>query len=210
MNPELLVPIVIESTNRGERSFDIFSRLLRDRIVILGQPIEDQISQLVIAQLLFLASDDPEKDIQMFINSPGGSVTAGLAIYDTMQFIQPQVQTVCVGMAASMATPLLAAGAPGKRYALPNSTVHMHPARGGVQGLADDLETTARFYLDQQRRTREIMARHTGQTIERITMDFDREKFMTVEEAKQYGIIDEILMSSKELPVGIETTAATV
>lgn len=201
MDINSLVPIVIESTNRGERSFDIFSRLLRDRIILLGTGIDDQISNLVIAQLLFLAAEDPEKDIQMFINSPGGSVTAGLAIYDTMQYVQPDISTICVGMAASMATPLLAAGAPGKRYALANSTIHMHPASGGVQGLANDLETTAKFYIDQQRRTRDILARHSGQTLERITMDFDREKFMTVEEAKEYGIIDEVLTSSKELPV---------
>ncbi|MDP9379852.1 MAG: ATP-dependent Clp protease proteolytic subunit [Chloroflexota bacterium] len=208
MDNRLLVPIVVESTNRGERSFDIFSRLLRDRIILLGTGIDDQISNLIIAQLLFLAAEDPEKDIQMFINSPGGSVTAGLAIYDTMRYIQPDVSTICVGMAASMATPLLSAGAQGKRYALANSTVHMHPARGGVQGLADDLETTARFYLDQQRRTREIMAKHTGQTIERIAMDFDREKFLTVEEAKEYGIIDDILVSSKELPAPVAAAAS--
>ncbi len=201
MDVKSLVPIVIESTNRGERSFDIFSRLMRDRIIMLGTPIDDQISNLIIAQLLFLASEDPEKDIQMFINSPGGSVTAGLAIYDTMQYVQPDINTICIGMAASMATPLLAAGATGKRYALPNSTIHMHPAHGGVQGLAQDLETTARFYIDQQRRGREILAKHTGQTLERIAMDFDREKFMTVEEAKEYGIIDDILVSTKELPV---------
>ncbi len=165
MDIHSLVPIVIESTNRGERSFDIFSRLLRDRIILLGTGIDDQISNLIIAQLLFLAAEDPEKDIQMFINSPGGSVTAGLAIYDTMQYVQPDISTICVGMAASMATPLLAAGAPGKRYALANSTVHMHPASGGVQGLANDLETTAKFYIDQQRRTRDILARHSGQTL---------------------------------------------
>ena len=201
MDINSLVPIVVESTNRGERSFDIYSRLLRDRIIILGTPIDDQISNLVIAQLLFLAAEDPEKHIQMFINSPGGSVTAGLAIYDTMQYVQCEIATICIGASFSMATPLLCAGTKGKRYALPNSTMHMHPARGGVQGLAYDLETTARFYIDQERRTREILVRHTGQTMERISIDSDREKFMSAEEAKEYGIIDEILTSSKELPV---------
>jgi ATP-dependent Clp protease protease subunit len=194
--------MVVESSNRGERAFDIYSRLLRDRIVFLGTPIDDQVSNLIIAQLLFLDAEEPEKDIYLYINSPGGSVPSGLAIYDTMRFITAEVATVCVGMAASMATPLLAGGKKGKRFALPNSTVHMHPASGGAQGLASDVETTARWYIDQQRRTREILAQHTGQPIERIEADFNREVFMSAEQAKDYGIIDEVMVSTAELPAG--------
>jgi len=194
--------MVVESTNRGERAFDIFSRLLKDRIVFLGTPIDDQIGNLIIAQLLFLDADDPERDIQFYINSPGGSITAGLAIYDTMQFVRPDVSTICMGMAGSMATPLLAAGTKGKRYALPNSTVHMHPASGGASGVAADVESLARFLISMQRKTRELLARHTGQPLERIELDFDREKFMTPEEAKAYGIIDEVMVSTQELPSG--------
>ncbi|MEJ7655351.1 MAG: ATP-dependent Clp protease proteolytic subunit [Chloroflexia bacterium] len=202
MDPYSLVPMVVESTNRGERAFDIFSRLLKDRIVFLGTPIDDQIGNLIIAQLLFLDADDPERDIQFYINSPGGSITAGLAIYDTMQFVRPDVSTICMGMAGSMATPLLAAGTKGKRYALPNSTVHMHPASGGASGVAADVESLARFLISMQRKTRELLARHTGQPLERIELDFDREKFMTPEEAKAYGIIDEVMVSTQELPSG--------
>ena len=203
MEVHSLIPMVVESTNRGERAFDIYSRLLKERIIFLGTPIDDQIGNLVIAQLLFLAADDPERDIQIYINSPGGSITAGLAIYDTMQFVQPDIVTICMGMAGSMATPLLAAGAKGKRYALPNSTIHMHPASGGAQGVAADVEVTARVLISMQQRTREILARHTGQPIDRIAADFDREKFMTPDEAREYGIIDDVMVSTKELPAGV-------
>ncbi|MDQ3855736.1 MAG: ATP-dependent Clp protease proteolytic subunit [Chloroflexota bacterium] len=203
MEVHSLIPMVVESTNRGERAFDIYSRLLKERIIFLGTPIDDQIGNLVIAQLLFLAADDPERDIQIYINSPGGSITAGLAIYDTMQFVQPDIVTICMGMAGSMATPLLAAGTKGKRYALPNSTIHMHPASGGAQGVAADVEVTARFLISMQQRTREILARHTGQPIDRIAADFDREKFMTPDEAREYGIIDDVMVSTKELPAGV-------
>lgn len=206
MDIRSLVPVVIESSNRGERSFDIFSRLLRDRIVFLGAEIEDQLANLVIAQLLFLDAEDPEKDVMLYINSPGGSVTAGLAIYDTMQHIRPEITTICIGMAASMATPLLAAGSPGKRFALPNSTVHMHPASGGVQGIAADLGTTAAWHIDQQRRTRRILADHTGQPLEIIERDFNREVFLTAEEARAYGIIDGVMAGAREL----ELAAAAV
>ncbi len=164
MHANQLVPMVIESTNRGERSFDIYSRLLRDRIIFLGGGIDDQMANLVIAQLLFLESEDPEREIRLYINSPGGQVPAGLAIYDTMQHVRPEVSTICIGMATSMATPLLAAGARGKRFALPNATIHMHPASGGVQGLAADLESTARWHLDQQRRGRAILVQLVGST----------------------------------------------
>src|SRR5215216_3974308 len=185
-HPEALVPMVVESTNRGERAFDIYSRLLKERIILLGTPIEDQIANLIVAQLLFLEHDDPERDISLYINSPGGSITAGLAIYDTMRAIRPDVSTVCVGMAGSMATPILAGGAKGKRYSLPHSTIHMHPAGGGARGYAPDVEIMARELL-------RMLAKDTGQSAERIAKDFDRDLFMTPEQAKEYGIIDEIL-----------------
>jgi ATP-dependent Clp protease protease subunit len=191
--PEALIPMVVESTNRGERAFDIYSRLLKERIILLGTPIEDQIANLIVAQLLFLEHEDPERDIWLYINSPGGSITAGLAIYDTMQVIRPQVATVCVGMAGSMATPILAGGARGKRYSLPHSTVHMHPAGGGARGYAPDVEIMARELLREQQLIRELLSRDTGQPIERIARDFDRDLFMTPEQAREYGIIDEIL-----------------
>lgn len=203
MNPSSLIPMVVESTNRGERAYDIYSRLLRERIIFLGTPIDDQIGNLVIAQLLFLDAEEPERDIQLYINSPGSSITAGLAIYDTMQFVRPDIVTICMGLAGSMATPLLAAGTKGKRYALPNSTIHMHPASGQAGGVAADVEVTARFLIRMQQRTREILANHTGQPLERISADFDREKFMTPEEAREYGIIDEIMVTSKELPTPV-------
>ncbi len=189
-----LIPMVIEATNRGERAFDIYSRLLKERIIFLGTPIDDQVANLVVAQLLFLQHEDPERDIYLYINSPGGSITAGLAIYDTMQFIKPDVSTLCLGLAGSMATILLCGGAKGKRYALPNSTVHFHPAAAGIQGYAPDIEIHARYLLDMQRRVRQIMADHTGQPIERINKDFDRDFFMTAEQAKEYGIVDEIMV----------------
>jgi ATP-dependent Clp protease protease subunit len=191
--PEALVPMVIEGTNRGERSFDIFSRLLRERIIILGTPIDDQIGNLVVSQLLFLAGEDSERDIQLYINSPGGSVTAGLAIYDAMHMIKPDVSTVCMGFAGSMATILLAGGAKGKRFSLPNSTIHMHPAGGGSQGYAPDVEIMVRELLRKQELVRGLMARDTGQAVERIARDFDRDLFMTAPQAKDYGIIDAIL-----------------
>jgi ATP-dependent Clp protease protease subunit len=185
--------MVVENTNRGERAFDIFSRLLKERIILLGTPIEDQIANLIVAQLLFLDHDDPERDISLYINSPGGSVTAGLAIYDTMRAIRADVATFCVGMAGSMATPLLAGGARGKRYSLPHSTIHMHPAGGGARGYAPDVEIMARELLRQQQIIRELLARDTGQSVERISKDFDRDLFMDPEQAKEYGIIDDVL-----------------
>jgi len=191
--PEALIPMVVESTNRGERAFDIYSRLLKERIILLGTPVEDQIANLIVAQLLFLEHEDPERDIWLYINSPGGSVTAGLAIYDTMQVIRPQVATVCVGMAGSMATPILAGGAKGKRYSLPHSTIHTHPAGGGARGYAPDVEIMARELLRMQQIIRELLAKDTGQPIERISRDFDRDLFMNPDQAKEYGIIDEIL-----------------
>lgn len=191
--PESLIPMVVESTSRGERAFDIYSRLLKERIIILGTPIEDQIANLIVAQLLFLESEDPDRDIWLYINSPGGSVTAGLAIYDTMRHIRPDIATVCVGMAGSMATPILAGGAKGKRYSLPHSTIHMHPAGGGARGYAPDVEIMAKELLRLQSMIRELLAKDTGQPVERIAKDFDRDLFMTPEQAKEYGIIDEIL-----------------
>ncbi len=193
VKPEAIIPYVIENTNRGERQYDVYSRLLRERIVFLGTGIDDQVANAVIAQLLFLDYEDPERDISIYINSPGGSVTAGLAIYDAMQFVRPEVVTMCMGLAASMGTVLLCSGSKGKRYALPNSTIHQHPAGGGMQGYAPDVEIQARYLLDMQRKTREIMAKHTGQSYERISQDFDRDRYMTAEEAKEYGIIDNIL-----------------
>lgn len=191
--PENLIPMVVESTSRGERAFDIYSRLLKERIILLGTPIEDQIANLIVAQLLFLESEDPDRDIWLYINSPGGSITAGLAIYDTMRHIRPDVATVCVGMAGSMATPILAGGAKGKRYSLPHSTIHMHPAGGGARGYAPDVEIMARELLREQQLIRELMAKDTGQPMERIARDFDRDLYMTPDTAKEYGIIDEIL-----------------
>jgi ATP-dependent Clp protease protease subunit len=193
LRPEALIPMVVESTSRGERAFDIYSRLLKEHIILLGTPIEDQIANLIVAQLLFLESEDPDRDVWLYINSPGGSITAGLAIYDTMRLIRPDVATVCVGMAGSMATPLLAGGTKGKRYSLPHSTIHMHPAGGGARGYAPDIEIMARELLREQQLLRELLAKDTGQPIERIAKDFDRDLFMTPEQAKEYGIIDEIL-----------------
>src|SRR5690348_10793099 len=195
-----VVPYVVESTNRGERVYDIYSRLLRDRIIFIGTPIDDNVANIVVAQLLFLEHEDPERDIQLYIQSPGGHVTAGLAIYDTMQFVRPDVSTICIGVAASMATILLCAGAKGKRFALPNSTIHMHPALGGVQGSGPDIEIQARELLRLQARIRQIMATHTGQPLERIVRDFDRDKFLEAPEAVEYGIIDEVITTTRALP----------
>jgi ATP-dependent Clp protease, protease subunit len=187
-----LIPMVIETTGRGERAYDIYSRLLRDRIVFVGTPIDDQIANLIIAQLLFLAAEDPEKDIFLYVNSPGGSVTAGLAIYDTMQFIKPDVNTTCVGMAASMGAVLLAAGAPGKRAALKNSKIMIHQPWGGYQGTASDIEIHAKEIMKTKQLMNEILAKHTGQPIEKIETDTDRDFYMTAEDAKAYGLVDEV------------------
>jgi ATP-dependent Clp protease protease subunit len=188
-----LIPMVIEQTSRGERSFDIYSRLLNERIVILGTPIDDQISNLIVAQLIHLESEDPDKDIFLYINSPGGSVYAGLSIYDTMQFIKPDVQTICFGIAMSMGAVLLAGGAKGKRMSLPNSKVLIHQVMGGFQGQATDIEIQARETLALKKRLEEIIAEHTGQDVDKVSRDMDRDYFMTATEAKDYGIIDNVL-----------------
>ena len=190
-----LIPMVVEQTSRGERSFDIYSRLLSERIIFLGTPVDDQIANLIVAQLLHLESEDPEKDISLYINSPGGSVYAGLAIYDTMQFIKPQVQTICVGIAMSMGALLLAGGAPDKRMALPNAKVMIHQVSGGFQGQATDIEIHAREALDTRKRLDEIIAKHTGRSVEQVSEDTERDRFMTPEEAKEYGIIDRVIES---------------
>ena len=190
---ERLIPTVVESTGRGEYRSDIYSRFLKERIIMLSTPIEDGIANLIVAQLLFLEHESPERDIMLYINSPGGSITAGLGIYDTMQMIRPKVATVCVGMAGSMATILLAGGAKGKRYSLPHSTIHMHPAGGGASGYAPDVEIMARELLREQQIIRDLLSSDTGQPIERIANDFDRDLFMDPETAKAYGIIDEVL-----------------
>lgn len=187
------VPMVIESGARGERSFDIFSLLLRERIIFLGMPIDDQVANLIVAQLLYLDREDPDKDISLYIHSPGGVITAGLAIYDTMQLIRPDVSTICVGMSASMATVLLCAGAKGKRYALPNATVHMHQARGGATGQASDIEIAAREILRNQEILRNILSQRTGQPMERIIRDTDRDFYLNSEQAREYGLVDEVL-----------------
>jgi ATP-dependent Clp protease protease subunit len=188
-----LIPTVIEKTQYGERAYDIYSRLLKERIVFLGGPVNDIIANSIIAQFLFLASKDDKKDIQLYINSPGGSVTAGLAIYDTMQYIKCPVSTVCVGMAASMGAVLLAAGAKGKRFALPNSEIMLHQVAGGAQGVATDIEINARQIIRIKESLNNIIAKHTGQKIEKITVDTDRDFYLTAESAKEYGIIDEVI-----------------
>ncbi|MGI5838130.1 MAG: ATP-dependent Clp endopeptidase proteolytic subunit ClpP [bacterium] len=190
-----LVPIVVEQTNRGERSYDIYSRLLKDRIVFIGTPIDDNVASLVIAQLLFLEGEDPDKEISLYINSPGGFVHAGLAIFDTLQYIKPDVSTLCVGMAASMASVLLAAGTKGKRFALPNSRIMIHQPSGGAQGTAADIEIHAREILKTREIITRIMSEHTGQPEERIGKDMDRDFYMSAAEAKEYGIVDAILSS---------------
>ncbi|MBI4296377.1 MAG: ATP-dependent Clp protease proteolytic subunit [Chloroflexi bacterium] len=185
--------MVIESGARGERAFDIYSLLLRERIIILGMPINDQVANVIIAQLLYLEREDPDKDISLYVNCPGGVISSGLAIYDTMQLIRPDVSTICVGMAASMGTVLLAAGAKGKRYALPNSTIHMHQAVGGAQGQAADIEIAAREIMRLQDILRRILAKHTGQPIEKIAHDTDRDFYLNPEQAVEYGLVDEVL-----------------
>jgi ATP-dependent Clp protease protease subunit len=190
-----LVPVVVEQTNRGERSFDIYSRLLNERIIFLGTPIDDTVANLVMAQLLHLESEDPDKDIQLYINSPGGSVTALLAIYDTMQYVKPDVATTCMGQAASAAAVLLSAGAPGKRLGLPHSRILIHQPSGGAEGQSVDIEIQAREIIRMRRMLDEILATHTGQDVEKIARDTDRDFIMTASQAKEYGIIDEIIES---------------
>ncbi|WP_147804337.1 ATP-dependent Clp endopeptidase proteolytic subunit ClpP [Alkalicoccus halolimnae] len=192
-----LVPTVIEQTNRGERAYDIYSRLLKDRIIMLGSGIDDNVANSIVSQLLFLTADDPDKDISLYINSPGGSITAGMAIYDTMQFIKPNVQTICIGMAASMGAFLLAAGEKGKRYALPNSEVMIHQPLGGTQGQASDIEIHAKRIIEMREKLNLILAERTGQDIETVRRDTDRDNFMSAEQAKKYGLIDEVMSKSQ-------------
>ncbi|MCG7419428.1 ATP-dependent Clp endopeptidase proteolytic subunit ClpP [Macrococcus epidermidis] len=188
-----LIPTVIESTNRGERAYDIYSRLLKDRIIMLGSAIDDNVANSIISQLLFLQAQDAEKDIYLYINSPGGSVTAGMAIYDTMQHIKPDVQTICIGMAASMGSFLLAAGAKGKRFALPNAEVMIHQPLGGAQGQATEIEIAARHILKTREKLNRILSERTGQPVEKIEKDTDRDNFLSADEAKEYGLIDEVM-----------------
>ncbi len=189
-----LIPMVVEQTGRGERAYDIYSRLLKDRIIFIGSPIDDLVANLVVAQLLFLEADDPDKDINLYVNSPGGAVTAGLAIYDAMQFIKPDVSTICVGQAASMGAVLLAAGAKGKRYSLPHSRILIHQPMGGFQGQATDIDIQAREILRMKEELNNILHKHTGQALERIQQDTDRDYFMAPEQAKEYGLVDEIIL----------------
>jgi ATP-dependent Clp protease protease subunit len=191
--PNNVIPMVIESGARGERAFDIYSLLLKERIVMLGMPINDQVANVIIAQLLYLEREDPDKDISLYINSPGGVISAGLAIYDTMQLIRPDVSTICVGMAASMGTVLLCAGAAGKRYALPNATIHLHQAVGGAQGQAADIEIAAREIMRLQALLRDILVKHTKQDMEKINHDIDRDFYLTPEQAVEYGLVDEVI-----------------
>ncbi|OHA47741.1 MAG: ATP-dependent Clp endopeptidase, proteolytic subunit ClpP [Candidatus Terrybacteria bacterium RIFCSPHIGHO2_01_FULL_48_17] len=191
---QYLVPMVVEKTAFGERAYDIYSRLLKDRIIFLAGPISDAVANAVIAQLLFLEQQDPEKDIKIYINSPGGSVSAGLAIYDTMQYVKPDVSTICVGMAASMAATLLAAGTKGKRFALPNSEILLHQVMGGAEGQAVEIEITARHIISLKNKLNDILAKHTGQKLEKVEKDTDRDFWMTTEEAKGYGLIDKIVV----------------
>ncbi len=190
---ESLVPMVVESTNRGERAFDIYSRLLKDRIIFLGTPVDDQIANLIIAQMLFLAHEDPDQDIRLYINSPGGVVYSGLAIYDTMQMVKPDVSTFCMGMGASMAAVLLAGGAEGKRFALPNARVMIHQGSAGFRGNVPDIEVAARETLSLTTKLTEILAKHSGQEYDKVKRDTERDYYMTAEEAKQYGLVDEVL-----------------
>lgn len=194
----MLIPMVIEQTARGERAYDIYSRLLKDRIIFLGAPIDDVFSNLVIAQLLFLEAEDPEKDINLYINSPGGSVTAGLGIYDTMQYVKSPITTICLGQAASMGALLLAAGTKGKRFALPNARIMIHQPMGGFQGQATEIDIHAREILKMRERLNEILAKHTGQPLEKIAQDTERDYFMSGQEAKAYGLIDEVIVRSPD------------
>ena len=188
-----LIPMVVETSGRGERAYDIFSRLLKERVIFLVGPIDDHVANLVVAQLLFLESENPDKDVHLYINSPGGSISAGMAIYDTMQFIKPQVSTLCIGMAASMGAFLLQAGAKGKRFALPNSTVMIHQPLGGFQGQATDIEIHAKYILSLRERLYALMAQHTGRSVEEIARDSERDNFLTASEALEYGMIDQVL-----------------
>jgi len=197
-----LVPIVVEQTNRGERSYDIYSRLLKDRIIFIGTPIDDYVANLVIAQLIFLEADDPGQDIFIYINSPGGVVTSGLAIYDTMQYVKPDIQTICIGQAASMGAVLLAAGAKGKRHSLPNSRIMIHQPSGGYQGQASDIEIQAKETLKIKERLNGILAKHTGKTKEELEKDSDRDYFMAAEEARAYGLVDEVIASRPDVKKG--------
>jgi len=194
-----LVPMVVEQTGRGERAYDIFSRLLKERIVFIGTPIDDTIASLVIAQLLFLESEDPDRDIHIYVNSPGGSVSSGLAIYDTMQYIRPEISTICIGMAASMAAVLLAGGTPGKRSSLPNSRIMIHQPWGGVQGTATDISIQAEEILKMKKRINQILAKHCNKPLEQIEKDTDRDYYLSSEEAKTYGLVDEILFKKQPL-----------
>jgi ATP-dependent Clp protease, protease subunit len=194
---QILIPTVIEQTNMGERAYDIYSRLLKDRIIFLGQPIDDHFANIVIAQLLFLEAEDDKKDIKIFVNSPGGSVTAGLAIYDTIQFVKPDIQTICLGQAASFGALILAAGTKGKRYSLPNSRIMIHQPSGGAEGQATDITIAAAEILRLKDRLNEILAHHTGQPLTKIKADVERDFFMSAEEAKKYGLIDEIVKNKK-------------
>ncbi len=195
----ILIPMVIEQTGRGERSYDIYSRLLKDRVMFLGTPVDDNVANLLVAQLLFLQMEDPEKDIHMYINSPGGSITAGLAIYDTMQFLKCDVATYCIGQAASMGAVLLAAGTKGKRYVLPNSRVMIHQPWGGAQGVASDISIQAKEILKMKEQLNKILAHHTGQPVEKIEKDTDRDYFMSAEESRAYGIVDEVVASVRQV-----------
>ena len=195
----MLIPMVIEQTTRGERAYDIYSRLLKDRIIFLGAPIDDVFSNLIIAQLLFLEAEDPEKDINLYINSPGGSVTAGLGIYDTMQYVKSPITTICLGQAASMGALLLAAGSKGKRFALPNARVMIHQPMGGFQGQATEIDIHAREILKIRERLNDILAKHSGQPLDRIAQDTERDYFMSGDEAKEYGLIDEVIVRSPEI-----------
>jgi ATP-dependent Clp protease protease subunit len=200
-----LIPIVVEQTSRGERAYDIYSRLLKDRIIFLGTPIDDSIANLIIAQMLFLESEDPDKDLYLYINTPGGIVTAGLAIYDTMQYIRPNVCTICLGQAASMGALLLAAGAPGKRFALPHSRILIHQLLGGVQGQATDIDIHAREILRMRNEIDKIFTKHTNQPLEKIQKDTERDFFMTGEQAKEYGIVDEVIERNPHGEVDLKT-----
>ena len=199
MKNSYLVPTVVEQTSRGERAFDIYSRLLKDRIIFIGTPIDDHVANLVVAQMLFLQMEDAKKDINIYINSPGGSVTAGLAVYDTMQFVTCDVNTYCMGIAASMGAVLLCAGTKGKRYALPNSDIMIHQVSGGAQGQASDVERQVEFMFKLKKRLNHILSLHTGKPVEQVTRDADRDYYMSAEEARDYGLVDEVVKSRKEL-----------
>ena len=202
------VPIIVEQTGRGERSWDIYSRLLVDRIIFVGTAVDDNVANILIAQLLFLQMSDPKKDIHLYINSPGGSVTAGLAIYDTMQYLTCDVNTYCVGQAASMGAVLLAAGTKGKRYALPNANIMIHQVLGGAEGQASDVEIRVKYMLKLKQRLNAILSKHTGKPVEQVERDCDRDNFMSADEAKAYGIVDHVVQSRKEIPGGMEKAAA--